>query len=238
MKRVIFGATAAVVLAFVGTPAALAAAPKGGWAPFAQCPVHTPGVEACLYVPVEGGYLTLGKTVVPITKTMTLQGGTLEQTEAGVSPFVAALDGETLTKSAQPLPGGLFGLQLEAVTEVAGPASSILLHEGLFGEGLSVTLPLKVRLVNPLLGAECSIGSNSHPIEVNATTGTTSGGLVGDPGEKTSIEHGRILVVRGVSMIGGGFVVPKAGGCGSALVNEAIDAKLEQKHRREAQCHA
>jgi hypothetical protein len=86
-------------------------------------------------------------------------------------------------------------------------------------------LPIKVRLVNPLLGAECSIGSNAHPIELNMTT-ETSGPLTGNPGETTSIERGKILVMSGVSMVSSGFSVPKAGGCGSAVVDEAVDAKL------------
>jgi hypothetical protein len=221
-KQVVIGAAAAISLACAGAPAAVAA-PKGGFAVFAQCPVHTEGVGGCLYAPVGGGYLTLGKTVVPIAKTLVLQAGFLEERE-GVLPLVGALDGETLTKVGQALPGGLFGRPLDAVTELAAPASSILVS-GLSGEGLALTLPIKVRLVNPLLGAECSIGSNAHPIELNMTT-ETSGPLTGNPGETTSIERGKILVMSGVSMVSSGFSVPKAGGCGSAVVDEAVDAKL------------
>ena len=48
---------------------------------------------------------------------------------------------------------------------------------------MTIVLPIKVRLVNPLLGAECSIGSNSHPIVLSLTTGT-SGRLTGNPGKE------------------------------------------------------
>jgi hypothetical protein len=222
MKRVIFGMAVAVALAFGGTPAAVAAAPKGGFAVFAQCPAQTQGVEGCLYGSLESGYITLGKTVAPFTKTMVLQGGFLEELEElGAVPLAAALDGETLTKVGQTLPGGLFGLPLEVVTELAGPASSILLSV----RGLGLALPAKMRLVNPLLGAECSIGSNSHPIELSLTSGR-SGGLTGNKGKTTTIEGARILVKSGVSMVSSGFAVPKASGCGSAVVDEAVDAKL------------
>ena len=187
---------------------------------FAQCPVHTEGVKGCLYAPVEGGYLTLGKTVVRIANPMVLQGGLPRESE-GVRPLAAALDGETMTKVGQALPGGLFGKPLDAVTELAAPASSILL----FGEGVALLLPIKVRLVNPLLAAGCSIGSNSHPIELNLTT-ETSGRLTGNPGDTTSIEEGKIAVLSGISMVSSGFAVPKAVGCGSTVVNEAVDAKL------------
>jgi hypothetical protein len=220
---VVVGAAAAISLAWAGAPVA-AAAPKGGFAVFAQCPVHAEGVKGCLYAPVEGGYLTLGKTVVPIAKPMGLQGGFLQERE-GAKPLVAALDGETLTKVGQTLPGGLFGRPLDAVTELAAPAGSILVGSGAGGDGVAFVLPVKVRLVNPLLGAECSIGSSLHPIELSLTT-ETSGPLTGNPGKETSIEEGEILVKGGISLVSSGFEVPKAAGCGSAVVDEAVDAKL------------
>ena len=222
-KRVIVGAMVAVAVACVGASAA-AAAPRGGFAVFIRCPVHANGVKGCLYSSVEGGYLGFGKTVVPITKAIVLQGGFLEERE-GAKPLVAALGGETLTKAGQALPGGLFGRLLEAVTELAAPASTILLGSGSSGEGVDLVLPIKVRLVNALLGAECSIGSNSHPIELSLTT-ETSGSLGGNPGETTSAEGGEILVKTGVSMVSSGFMVPKAVGCGSTLIDEAVHAKL------------
>ena len=191
---------------------------------FAQCPVHASGVKGCLYARVEGGYLVFGKTVVPIAKAMVLQGGFLEESE-GVKPLVAALDGETLERVGQALPGGLFGRSLDAVTELAAPAGSILVGTGSNGAGLGLVLPIKVRLVNPLLGAGCSIGSSSRPIELSLTS-ETSGGLTGNPGQTTSIEGGEILVKTGVSLVSSGFAVPKVVGCGSALVEEAVDAKL------------
>ena len=220
-KWIVGGATVAVALACSGTPTAVAA-PTGGYAVFAQCPTHAAQVDGCLYAPVEGGYITLGKTVVPLAKTMVLDGGLLEEEEAFVKRLAGALDGETLTKVGQPLPGGLFGQSLEAVTELAAPTSSI----ALLTKPLALTLPIKVRLVSPQLGAECSVGSNSHPIELSLTTATTSGGLTGSPGKQRSIEHGGILLTTGVALVSSGFAVPKASGCGSALVDEAIDAKL------------
>jgi hypothetical protein len=226
-KWVLAGAAIAAALASAGAPAAVAAL-TGGFAVFDQCPVQAEEVKGCLYARLEGGYLTLGKTLVPIVKTAILQAGMLkgEEDEPSVKHLAGALDGETLTKVEQTLPGGLFGSSLYAVTELAGPASSILLRSGLLEANLSLTLPIKVRLVNPLLGAECSIGSNVHPVVLSLTTAGTSGGLTGNPGKEMSIEDGEILLKSGVSMVSAGFAVPKAGGCGSAVVDESIDAKL------------
>ena len=220
MKKWIVGAMVAVALACSGAPSAFAA-PTGAFAVFAQCPARAAQVDGCLYARVEGGYITLGRTVVPIAKTVVLQGGLLEEEEPFVKRLVGAQDGETMTKMGQPLPGGLFGHPLDAVTELAVPASLI----ELLTNPLAFTLPIKVRLVSPLLGAECSVGSSSHPIELNMTTGS-SGGLAGSPGTARGTEHGKILLTSGVAMVSSGFAVPKAGDCGSAVVNEAIDAKL------------
>jgi hypothetical protein len=222
-KWTVVGATVTVALAFVGAPAALAA-PTGGYAVFAQCPTHAVQVDGCLYAPVEGGYLMLGTTVVPIAKTVVVQGGLLEEEEPSVKHVAGALNGETLTKVGLAIPGGLFGLPLDAVAELAAPASAITVS-GVWGASTRLAIPVKIRLANHLLGAECLLGSNSHPIEIDLTSGT-SGGLTGNPGKRRTLEEGGILLKSGVSMVGSGFVVPKASGCGSAVVDEALDAKL------------
>jgi len=43
---------------------------------------------------------------VPITNTFTLQGGAIENEETGAEAFVGALNGETLSKTPQNVPGG------------------------------------------------------------------------------------------------------------------------------------
>ena len=223
MKRwIVLEVALAMAVVCAGAPTAVAAR-GGGAGVFAQCPVHAAEVDGCLYAPIEGGYIKLGKTVVPVGETVVLQAGMLENEPSYVKPLAGALDGETLTRAAQLIPGGLFGSPLDAVTELAAPASSIMLVSA---EPIRLALPIKVRLVNPLLGAECSIGSNAHPIELDLTTGTTSGGFTGSPGTSRTIDNGRIEVLSGVSLVASGFAVPKAGGCGLAVVDEALDAKL------------
>ena len=223
-KWIAFGAAAAIALARIGAPVAIAA-PTGGYAVFTQCPINAAKVNGCLYAPVEGGYITLGKTVVPIAKTLVLQAGLLREEQEFLKYLVGALDDETLTKVSLPLPGGLFGLPLYAVTELAATAGSISLNTGLGSGNILLTLPIKVRLVNHLLGAECTIGTNAHPIELNLTSGT-SGGLTGNHGTESIIAEGGIDVVRSVVLVESGFAVPGANGCGSAFVDEAVDAKV------------
>jgi hypothetical protein len=86
------------------------AALKGPFTVFAQCPRFTKGVERCLAAEVESGSVTIGSTVVPIKNKFTLQGGIETNPTTGAEHLVAALNGQTLTKAPQPVPGGLLGL--------------------------------------------------------------------------------------------------------------------------------
>src|ERR1700728_1667601 len=219
-------ATALMALAALGMASTAAAQPKGAFAVFAQCPVKAAEVNGCIYSPTTSGYITLGKQEVPIVKTQVLQGGLLEPTEPFVKHLAPALNGETLVKTPQKVPGGLLGLVkcneignillriacevtfengvtgVNATTELAAPASSVVLNTAAeqLGEGTALTLPIKVHLENPLLGSSCYIGSNAEPIVLNLTTGATVGGPTGKPGTKTSKEEGKILVISGTSL--------------------------------------
>jgi hypothetical protein len=177
------------------------ATPKGEYAVFADCPVAT--ASSCIYAKTESGEFIVGKKTVPITSTITLQGG-LNEVGSGLV-FVAAKDGNTLSKTPQKVPGGLSGLVnctsikgngllekaerasceaifengltgVNATTELAAPASSIQINIGnlLAGEGTALQLPVKVHLENPLLGSSCFVGSNSSPVILPLTTGKTS----------------------------------------------------------------
>jgi hypothetical protein len=252
MRRAFIGVAIIASLAIVGVPSAMAT-PKGAFAVFAQCPTTAPGVDGCIYSPTTSGYITIGKQEVPIVNTQILQGGLLEETEPFVKHLAGALNGETLTKTAQKVPGGLAGLVecnkisnfivrilcesvfengltgVNAVTELAAPAGSVVLNQAFeqLGVGTALTLPIKVKLENPLFGSECYIGSNKEPIALNLTTGPTTGGPTGKPGTKKTKEAGKIVELSGVSLVSNTFTAPKSSGCGlfgvlDGLINEKI----------------
>jgi hypothetical protein len=134
---------------------------------------------------------------------VTLQGGVgegREKEEHFYEAFFAATNGETLSKTPQPVPGGLAGLVnckeignflvrigcetvfengltgVNATLELARPASEIVVSEEnlAFEQNVALKLPVKVHLENPLLGSSCYVGSSSSPIIWNLTTGKTS----------------------------------------------------------------
>jgi hypothetical protein len=197
--RAALAAAALVALAaLVVAPAA--SAHSGEYAEFNQCPSTNPKVVACLYNKTLSGEVVLGSKKVPIVNPVVLQGGISEPDANFFSTFYPALNGESLTKAAQPVPGGLSGLvnckeislgwlraSCEAIfengltgvnstLELAKPASEIRvsLSNIIFGEGVGAKIPVKVHLENPLLGSGCYIGSSSEPIWWNLTTGKTS----------------------------------------------------------------
>jgi hypothetical protein len=85
--------------------------PTGNYAPFKYCPLSNASVTQCIVASTTSGEFTVGKKTVPITKTITLQGGTIPIKESSEVTFVAAENGETLSKTALPVPGGLFGIK-------------------------------------------------------------------------------------------------------------------------------
>jgi len=240
------------LFATLGASSAVAA-PKGEYAAFAECPTSKAQLAACISARAEGGSIAFGDETVPVVNTQTLQGGFIEE-ESGALQFVAAAKGNTLTKTSQKVPGGLSGLVncteisnkherenceaifenkltgVNATVELAAPASSIGLNEfNLETEtGTALSLPIKVKLENPLLGDECYIGSNSSPLVVELTTGT-SGSLTGTLGEVGSRAEGGILVISKDSLVNNTIAVPGANGCGggfSSVIDKIVDGRL------------
>jgi hypothetical protein len=237
--------------ATLGSASAMAE-PKGEFAAFAECPTSNPELSACLVARAESGAVVFGDQTVPVVNTQTLQGGFIEN-EAGEQQFVAAAKGNTLTKTPQKVPGGLSGLVncteitnkklrescesifenkltgVYATIELAKPASEIGLNENnLLAEmGTALSLPIKVKLENPLLGNECYLGSNSSPIVAELTDGT-SGSLKGKLGTISTRAEARILVIKENTLVNNTVAVPGANGCGpGGLLNGIVNGRLK-----------
>jgi hypothetical protein len=202
---------AAVIAAFAALGLAQSASAHSGlFSKFDFCPSTNPTVFKCLTGVTKGGQVVLGKKTVPIVNPVTIQGGETES-KGGLSNFVAATNGVTMSKTPQPVPGGLAGLVnckeisnfivriaceatfengltgVNVTLELAKPASEIVVNEfSLFFEEntAALKLPVKVHVENPFLGSSCYVGSSSSPIIWNLTTGATS-----PPPPNTSI-HG------------------------------------------------
>jgi hypothetical protein len=247
--RCVLIAVAALVVPLAVTSPALATThhPTGEFAPFADCPLSTPGLSDCVLSEASKGEFTVGNKTVPINKVITLQGGFIVNEKTGALEFVGAEDGNTLSKVPLYVPGGLFGIEppkswskeakerfeeminkgltgVTATTELAAPASDIgLSTENLIDEeGTALSLPVKIKLSNFLLGESCYVGSNAHPIVINFTTGTTEPPAPNKPitGAAGAFEHNEaftLITLNGGRLVNNSFAAPGAEGCGGAL---------------------
>jgi hypothetical protein len=257
-------------LGALGVASSAQAEPKGIFSVFKDCPIGTPGLALCQFAQTTGGEFAIGKTKVPINQTITLQGGAIKT--GGPNPneyfLIPAKDGNSLSKTALNVPGGLLGLvnceeikgegifekiergackaifenkttgvtaTTELVANIHNPAilnAAALAEE----EGTALTLPVRVHLKNPFLGENCFIGSESSPIQLHLTDGTTNPpgpnkpitGKLGVAAEEEEKEQSLTIITEN-SLVDNAFSVPVAEGCGgffSFLINPLVNAKL------------
>ncbi len=209
-------ACAAILVA----PMANAATPKPGYEQFAGCPSaeENPAVGSCISSTITGGHFQMGNKNVPISNPMTLSGGVLPggdlvaNSKGGLSPVK------------QLVPGGIVGLtgldwlvnflhleglKLYAVTELVG---------GVNIAGETLELPIRVHLVNPVLGNKCYVGSPSNPIVLDLTLGTTSPPppnepISGTPPTFVFDPSKGIINANGAVFVDNAFAAPGASGC-------------------------
>jgi hypothetical protein len=255
--RVCGAALSVLALSMLLASSALAKSPKGAFAVFVQCPTAT--ATTCFYLSSTGGELRLHKETIPFTKSITVQGGIERNAKTGAETFIAASNGETLSKTPQVLPGGLRGLlacseitnplereaceevfesgqtEVKVTAELAKPASEIGISKPNFlkDEGVSLKLPVKIKLENAFFGSECYIGSSTSPVIWPLTTGTTkpaepNKSIKGTAGKVEVLEAGTLEKALEASLVENDFAAPTASGCGG-LYAVIIDPILDDE---------
>lgn len=256
MRKLIAGGLTAALLALVFASSAVASShhPKGEFEQFGECPLNRESIQFCVFSVSSSGSFTIGTKEVPLVNPVTLQGG---YEGAGESiKFYGAENGDTLSKTQQPVPGGLLGIKaptwwpkfiqewfnnlinegftgVQATVELTGPTkglTNIKLNTTnlLFEEGTALGLPSKIKLDNAILGSSCYIGSESTPVQLNFTTGE-SGKLVGTAGTLTPNEAFTLLTFTGGKLVDGLYSAPGASGCGgifSFLIDPLVNSIL------------
>jgi hypothetical protein len=222
LRRLTVLAVSVVAMLAISAPAMAATAP--GYEEFSDCPDRTvhPAMFLCVNWITDGGHVQMGTKDVPLSEPIALKGGFTAPSPLGPSQFiVGSFDG-----GSQEVPGGIIGatglqwlvnlfpnnlLKLYAEPELAGNPT--------LPSAPNMLLPIKVKLVNPFLASTCYIGSDTTPIALALTTGTTAppppntpitganGTIGGDPGGLSIIRTtDRVLVNNS-------FAAPEADGC-------------------------
>jgi hypothetical protein len=200
---------------------------------FSRCPTTAPDIAGCIHVKNTSGDLNIKGFNVPLGGSLEIRGG-LTTSETG-NRFVPATGTNGFFSTPVPVPGGLLGIDfwipgnsVLAITELAGPSSGIQFDF----ETFSIRIPVKVRLVNLLLGMDCHIGSDSSPVVLNLITGTTNPPppntpISGRTGRFTVVSP-TLLTVTGNVNVDNAFAVPGASRCGLGLglINSLVNTKL------------
>jgi hypothetical protein len=209
---------------------ALAAFPN-----YSDCPRTTPGVVTCIDVQSIRGSLEIKGFTVPLGDSLEIRGGL--RNDEGAATFIPPTGTNGFFSKPIQIPGGLLGIEFpipgNAVTgtaQLAGPASSIVFRFGI--PVTIVSLPVKVKLDNPILGSNCYIGSNSTPVRLNLTTGTTAPPppnrpISGTIGRGSSPEAHELQLLGAVN-VDNAFAVTSASGCGLlGIFNPLVNLKLQ-----------
>ena len=238
-----------LIAALGAAPASAASAPTGPYAGMGTCPLSSAslqdsnnGAVGCVVAVVNGGSFTIGSHVVTIPATSPIttafgvywpnNGPTVSFPDGNSSEIfstVAPTDGKELTAAPLdvPIPGisNFWPGVTSAITqiELAGPITNFTPLAA--GESYPVfKLPIKLHLENAFLGSNCYVGSNSAPIVLQPTTGTTNPPppnkpVTGDPG---TINFGNdpngfgdaIVGFTGATLVDNALSTPGASGCG------------------------
>jgi hypothetical protein len=260
VRRAAVPAAGLLLAVAAAVPASAASAPTGLYSGMGTCPLASAAMQStnnavvsCVVAVVNGGSFAIGSTLVtipttePITTTFGAYwpkgGPTVTFPHGGSAEIFSTVpptDGNELTAPAidVPIPGlanFLPGVtSAYAQVELAGPITNFApLADGqnypLF------QLPIKLHLENPFLGSSCYLGSDSAPILVQPTTGTTAPPapntpITGNPGTLSlhldpNGYRTQVVGFTGATLVDNSGAVPGANGCGPlGLFDGIIDA--------------
>jgi hypothetical protein len=221
-------------------------APGGIYAPFTDCPLNNPAMElsvpdlatGCVASDNTSGTFTIHGIPVSITHPVTVQFGfysALDSNGNQIFPLLMPADGRSLVDQPEETPGGLPLLLLcpgsnpdiaalctKAMTSGQTGLTALVLPAGPISNfGLtSFTEPVKIQLINPLLGGNCFIGSDSDPIVLNPTIISATLAFVPDP-DPVRFPRTVVLEALNATAVDDTFTVPVATGCGPGDVADA-----------------
>jgi hypothetical protein len=219
----IMAAVAAMMAMAVST--AHGATPAPGYTQFKGCQTEAenPNSKICIRSVIKSGYFKMGSKNVPIEKPIEMTGNLDGEGEN----FGANAEGG-LKHVKQKVPGGVVGLTgLTWLLELLGSEALTLyaVTEAVGQPKIGVTtipntlqLPIRVHLINSVLGNNCYVGSPSNPIKLNMTTGTTSPPapakpITGKDPEISFDEVKHIIFAKNGEFVDNSFSAPGASGC-------------------------
>lgn len=228
-------AVGAAALAVGATPAAAV------FPDFSGCDVTNPDINGCIHIHTTSGTQVIKSTTVPFGEAIDIRGTVTSPGGAGTdnTVFIPAAGTNGFFGGRIRVPGGLLGIDLPglgvndvyAIPELAGPGSSIRIDL----TRNDLIMPIKLRLQNTILASNCHIGTNSSPMRLNLTTGTTSPPAPNRPisGRVGTVSFpGSYIQFTDNVNVDNSYSVPGASGCGLfpppffGLIDIAVNVKM------------
>jgi hypothetical protein len=229
------GLTAAIAGGALSLGLAFSGSASAAFPDFSDCPRATPNLSACFDVQSVSGSLTIKGFTVPLGTSFELRGAlAFDDSRAGGYRFFPPTGKTGIFAKPVQVPGGLLGINfpipgnaVTATAKLAGSPSNIAVDLST----LSVTIPLKLALTNPVIGPGCQIGSDTFPVNLNLIVGATSPPPPNTPisGRIGTFDFGeRYITILGNTNVDNAFSVPGASGCGIGLglINALVNTKL------------
>ncbi|MQY07018.1 hypothetical protein [Actinomadura macrotermitis] len=194
-----------------------------------DCPTLPAGADPafwqCTAAVISGGRLTLGKIDQVLDQPIKLTYAN------GFDPVtgIEGVTGGTLRSAPLRVPGGVLGipgtdfiplLQISAQPELTAPVELAP-----YPERGSLVLRMRIKVINPLLGDKCYIGSKDDPITLRLGISATNPPPPNTPieGEAPEMVSFDPPVLK-ATMVDNEFAVPKSNGCGPfGLLNPIAD---------------
>ena len=217
---------AAFAVSAMAAVPAMAKKATTGFQKLEHCPYTDSEIAICTAdISGPGSEFKAGNIKVQLETPIVLQGGlrTVEEgPHAGESQFLAPVGVEALAPVKQKAPSleevvnpaELSAKELKryerdvaagrtkgfVAIELAGSVEQNQLgYQNLLEPRPNVTLPVKVRLINPFVGNDCYVVSDADPIDTTLTTGHSA--PAGSAGTITTIEEGDILSVEELLLV-------------------------------------
>lgn len=225
------GGTAGLFAAASG-PAVAAGTLPPNLAKYANCPISDPTVASCVYIETSSAQLKVGKFDLRTNDPIKLEFGLKNPPPTYEDAAVAPNNGhKVMTAPPIEVPGGIFGVPGAGVgplaayvtpelTEVPRVNTNNLVNQ----EGVALGLKVKAKVHNPftdvlsIFGPGCYIGSNTWPIPLDLTTGTTNPPLPNKPisgAYNPGTPEGWGIKFDDVRAVDNAFAAPGASGCGT-----------------------
>jgi hypothetical protein len=231
--------------------------PGGIYAPFTNCALLNPlmkesvSATGCVAGDAVSGTIKIGNLLTQVVHPVTAQfgiwsvpNGSPDQFSGGLLTPPAGVSAELAT-SPEFVPGGLLqalgcntpanSVLKKLCTEAANFGGKYLDVFALAQEALPIsnfqlttwTQPIKIRLVNPLLGPNCYIGGDDNPIVLNPTITTGNLSEIPDPNPRAH-PNTAVLQISNATAADTIFSAGVLTGCGpGGSANIAVDEQLD-----------